>query len=133
MKTKLCTISSMILLMLSSPASALWINHGDGTYSYFPDGAILFVVALGIVGFVVFLWSISSTPPLPERTADEYNAEAVLLSARRHHTEMLTELRKAEIEAARVEAVHKERDEIIRHDKKVRDLNAHLDEKRRSS
>jgi hypothetical protein len=81
----------------------------------------------------MFVIDISRRPPPRAKTADEYNAEAVLLAARRHHTEIMTELRLAEIEAARVEAIHSERNEIIAHDRTVRDLNARLDEQRRSS
>lgn len=117
------------------PAFALVIDHDDGSYTYLPDGLVAFAVVVGVVMFVAISVMVSgdSGPPPREKTADEYNAEAVLLAAKRHHTEMQTELRKAEIEAARVDAIHNERDEIIAHDKKVRNLNARLDEKRRAS
>jgi hypothetical protein len=91
------------------------------------------IVAIGF-GLFIFLFvaaMVLSPPRRPApKTVDELNADALLLAAKRHHTEMMTELRKAEIEAARVEAIHKERDEIIAHDRKVRELNAHLDERR---
>ena len=135
MTTKLCIISSTILLTLMSPASAGWVYYRDGSRYYQfegPDFAILAVIVIGVVAIGGFVAAINAPPPR-KKTADEYNADAILLSARRHHTEMMTELRKAEVEAARVEAIHKERNEIIAHDKKLRDLNARLDEKRRSS
>jgi hypothetical protein len=123
------------LAAMAQPAAALVIDHDDGTYTYVPDGFVVFLVIVAVVVFVIFyiILSENSGPPPREKTADEYNAEAVLLAAKRHHTEMQTELRKAEIEAARVDAIHKERDEIVAHDKKVRNLNARLDEKRRAS
>lgn len=95
---------------------------------------IILVIVLVFVACVYGVMSSLSASPgsPPKKTADEYNAEAVLLTAKRHHTEMLTELRKAEVEAARVEAIHNERGEIIAHDKKMRDLNARFDEKRRA-
>lgn len=126
-------LSSLALAAMIRPASALWINHGDGTYTYIPDGLIFVGIVVVVIGFVAVAASLQPFPPPPEKTADEYNAEAVLMAAKRHHTEMQTELRKAEIEAARVDAIHKECPEIIAHDKKVRDLNARLDEKRRAS
>lgn len=136
MNAKLSIVSGLIFLVLSQPAAALWIDHGDGTYTNVPDGLAIFVTILAVLvigAFAGVFASASSVPSPREKTPDEYNADAVLLAAKRHHTEMQTELRKAEIEAARIEAIHKERDEIIKHDRKVRDLNARLDEKRRQS
>jgi hypothetical protein len=138
MTTKLCIISSTILLMLARPASAGWVYFRDGSRYYQfegPDFAILAYLLIVGGGFALFVYRVLLRPEPPPRTktADEYNAEAVLLAAKRHHTEMISELRKAEIEAARVEAIHSERNEIIAHDRKVRDLNARLDEQRRSS
>jgi hypothetical protein len=139
MKTKLCTISATVLLMLSRPASAGWVYYRDGSRYYQFEGSDFATLALslllfgGVVFLIIFAINNSPKPPPRAKTADEYNADAVLLAAKRHHTEMMTELRKAEIEAARVAAVHQERDEIIKHDRKVRDLNARLDEKRRAS
>jgi hypothetical protein len=133
--TKLCIINSTILLMLIRPASAGWVYYRDGTRSYQFDGAEFAILAYLLIvggGIALFVYRVLLHPEPPPRTktADEYNAEAVLLAAKRHHTEMISELRKAEIEAARVDAIYKERGEIIAHDKKVRDLNARLDEKR---
>ena len=139
MKTKLCTISGMILLMLSRPASAGWVYYRDGSRYYQFEGSDFATLALslllfgGVVFVIIFAINNSPKPPPRAKTADEYNAEAVLLAAKRHHTEMISELRKAEIEAARVDAIYKERGEIIAHDKKVRDLNARIDEKRSAS
>jgi cytochrome b len=135
---KIVTLSGVALTAMTQPAAALYIDHNDGTYSYVPDGAIFVAIVFLVIGFAVvagFFSTAMSSPSAPprEKTADEYNTDAVLLAAKRHHTEMMTELRKAEIEAARIEAIHKERAEIIAHDKKVRDLSARLDEKRRAS
>jgi hypothetical protein len=133
--SRLFISSGIIVAAMTQPAAALWIDNNDGSFTYVPDGLIILGVLAAVVGSV-FLAMVSggnSGPPPREKTPDEYNAEAVLFAARRHHTEMQTELRKAEIEAARVDAVHKERNEIVAHDKKVRDLNARLDERRRAS
>jgi hypothetical protein len=97
----------------------------------------IFLLLIPVGGFMLFAFiavCISSTPSAPpppsERTADEYNAAAVLMAAKRNYLDMQTELRKSEIEAARIEALHKERDQIIAHDRKVRGLSAELDAKR---
>lgn len=134
---RLVILSGVALVAMMQPAAALVIFHGDGTYSYVPNG-LIFVVILLLIAFLVamvgfFATMPSSSPPPRKKTADEYNTEAVLFAAKRHHTEMQTELRKAEIEAARVDALHKETSEIVAHDKKVRNLNARLDEKRSAS
>ena len=117
------------------PAAALVLQY-NSDYRDYNDGLPVFLIFVAVVvAIIAVIWfsSVPSAPPPREKTPEEYNAEAVLFAARRHHTEMQTELRKAEIEAARVDAVHKERNEIIAHDKKVRDLNARLDERRRAS
>jgi hypothetical protein len=131
---KYLTLGSVVTIAMSKPASAFFINHDDGTYTYVPDGLIFVLLFIGgVVGLCYICSEVFSAPPPAKKTADEYNTEAVLLAAQRHHTEMETELRKAEIEAARVNALHQETSEIIKHDRKVRDLNAKLDEKRRAS
>jgi hypothetical protein len=131
---KYVTLGSAATIATAKPASAFWINHADGTYTYVPDSLIFVLMFVGaVVGLGYVLFEVLSAPPPPKKTADEYNADAVLLAARRHHIEMETELRKAEIEAARVNAMHQETSEIIKHDRKVRDLNAKLDEQRRAS
>jgi hypothetical protein len=129
------------LAAMVCPAAATIVRQPDGSWANVPGGAeIAFVLLLLVIVVAIglaFVFESSISPPRRapprEKTADEYNAEAVMLAAKRHHTEMQTELRKAEIEAARVDAIHKERDEIIAHDKKVRNLSARLDEKRRAS
>lgn len=134
--SRLFISSGIIVAAMTQPAAALWIDNNDGSFTYVPNGLVtLGVLAAVLVGgvFLAMVSSGNSGPPPREKSPDEYNAEAVLFAARRHHTEMQTELRKAEIEAARVDAIHKERNEIIAHDKKVRDLNARLDERRRAS
>lgn len=79
----------------------------------------------------IFVMSLQSPPPKPrEKTADEYDCDTLLLAAKKRHLDITTELKKSEIEAARIEALHKERDEIIKHDKQVRRLNQILDERR---
>jgi len=101
-----------------------------------PGIFFLFVIVAGVVIFgfwAVAIGLISSSPaPPPEKTAEDYNAGTVLMAAKKNYLDIQTELRKSEIEAARVEALHKERDEIIAHDRKVRGLNAELDVKRSS-
>jgi hypothetical protein len=129
---RLLLLTALTTSVMVRPAAAFWINHNDGTYTYVPDGLFL-VAILFVIGIMAGASSGLTSSPPPAKTADEYNAEAVVLAAKRHHTDMMTELRKAEIEAARVDAIHKERDEIIAHDKKVRDLNARLDQNRRAS
>jgi hypothetical protein len=139
MKAKVCSLGSTVLLALTSPASAGWVYYRDGSRYYQFAGPDFVTLALslllfgGVVFLIIFVINNSAKPPPRAKTADEYNADAVLLAAKRHHTEMMSELRKAEIEAARVDAIYKERGEIIAHDKKVRDLNARLDEKRSAS
>lgn len=94
------------------------------------------VIAVGVCIFGFIATAVSSTPSPPppprEKTVDEYNAAAVLMAAKKNYIDTQSELRKSELEAARVEALHKERDEIIAHDRKVRGLNARLDARRSS-
>jgi hypothetical protein len=57
MKTKLCIISSTILLMLSRPASAGWVYYRDGSRYYQFEGPDFALLALSVVlvGGIVFL------------------------------------------------------------------------------
>jgi hypothetical protein len=129
--SRLFISSGAILAAMMQPAAALVLQY-DGEYDNRPVGFLIllfvFVALIIVCGFIAI--AMSPPPPPRRKTADEYNAEAVLLAAERNHTDMMTELRKSQLEAARVEAVHKDQNEIIAHDKKLRNLNSQLDEKR---
>jgi hypothetical protein len=124
------------LLLLTSVAvfgsvhtAAAYVDQYNETSNNSPLPMLL---AIGVCFMVVvgFVAAIFGQSPSREKTADEYNAEALLMAAKRHHLDMRTELRRAEFEAERMEALHKERHEIIAHDKKLRELNAKLETKR---
>ncbi len=128
------TLTGVMSTLTIRPAAALVLQY-DVEYDNRPPVflILLFVIVAALVVMGLIAMVMSPPPPPRRKTADEYNAEAVLLAAERNHTDALTELRKSQLEAARVEAMRKDSDEIIAHDKKVRDLNARLDEKRRAS
>jgi Zn-dependent protease with chaperone function len=131
---RMVTLSGLVSCAAVRPASALWINHADGTYTYIPSGMVLvLVLAVSSLVAAAYVSTMNSFPRSREKTADEYNAEATMLAAQRRRMEMETELRKAEIEAARIDALHQEISDIVTHDKKIRNLNAKLEEIRRRS
>ena len=74
------TLGSVATIAMTKSASASWMRLRDGSYTYVPDDSIvLFLIIAGIITFFVCgLYVLLFSPPPPKKTADEYNADAVL-------------------------------------------------------